>query len=298
MPADGTLHQHFVRLSAAVPADRTQMCNRIYFVLCLFNRLQLRADIHKFRHSSKPLTVSRKAWTTSMKRVLGIDEWVFTKKISDDKRQVDVSIHLKYPDTKPLIKLSPADRKNKIRHELKDKFKKLLDTKLFDEYTVIGTRSKPTGIKTKIPYSVLRKVSKLGFVGNIFINSISHAKKIKLKETPRSFYCVKMTVAIEIESKKRGFQTIEDRFVLIKANSFDDAYKKVEKHNKKFAEPYLNPYGELVRWRIESLDDCFSTDINSFDDLNDPEGVEVYSALKKRKLTSKRTWDGKPSSSL
>lgn len=231
-----------------------------------------------------------------MKRVLGIDEWVFTKKISDDKRQVDASIHLKYPDTKPLIKYSPADRKNKIKQELKDNFKKLLDTNLFDNYTLIGTRTKPSGIKAKIPYSVLKKASKLNFVGNIFINSISHAKKIKLKESPRTFYCVRMTVAIEVEGRKKGLQTIEDRFVLIKANSFDDAYKKVEKHKKKYAEPYFNPYGELVRWKIESLDDCFSTDINSFEDLNDPEGIEVFSTFKKRKLTAKRSWNGKPSS--
>lgn len=41
MPADGTQHQHFVRLSAAVSADRTQLNRRTYFVLWFFNRLQL-----------------------------------------------------------------------------------------------------------------------------------------------------------------------------------------------------------------------------------------------------------------
>jgi len=231
-----------------------------------------------------------------MKKVLDIDEWVFTKEISDDKRLVDVSIHLKYPDTKPLIKHSPTERKDKIKQTLADNFKRLLNTKLFDNYTVIGTRTKPSGIQTKIQYSVLKKISKRDFVGNIFINNITHAKKIRPKQTANNFYCVKMTVAIEVEGRKRGLQTIEDRFVLIKANSFDDAYKKVEKHKKKYAEPYLNQYGELVRWKIESLDDCFSTDINSFDDLNNPEGVEVFSVLKKRKLTAKRRWSVKPSS--
>jgi hypothetical protein len=222
-----------------------------------------------------------------MKNVLNIDEWTFTKKVSDEIRQADVSIQLKYPDLKPLIRYSPAERKDKIKKQFKDNFKRLLDTKLFDNYTLIGTRTKPTGIKTTVSYSTLKKIAKLEFVGNIYVNKISHAKKIKVKQSPRDFYCVKMTVAIEVEGQKKGLQTVEDRFVLIKANSFDDAYKKVEKNKKSYAEPYLNPYGELVRWKIESLDDCFSTDINSCEDLNAPEGVEVYSSLRKRKLATK-----------
>jgi hypothetical protein len=228
-----------------------------------------------------------------MKQVLGIDEWVFTKKISDDKRQVDVSIYLKYPNTKPLVKYSPDDRKDKIKQKLRDNFKRLIDTRLLDNYTVIGTRTKPSGVQTRIPYSILKKVSKLNYVGNIYINDVSHAKRITPKQAISNFYCVKMTIAIEVEGRKKGLQTFEERFILIKAKSFDEDYKKVEKQKKKYAEPYLNPYGELVRWKIESFDDCFVTDIRSSNDLNDPEGIEVYSVLKKRRLTAKRTWDGK-----
>lgn len=228
-----------------------------------------------------------------MKKNLDIDEWVFTKKISDDKRKANVSIHLKYPATKELIKYSPGERRNKIKKELKINFKKLIDTKLFENYVLIGTASKPNGIKTKVPYSVLKKVSRLDVVGTVYINAISQAKKIKPAVNPYTFYCVKMTIAIEIEGRKKGVQTIEERFVLVKANSFDSAYKKVEKQKKKYAEPYLNLHGELVRWKIESLDDCFATDINSPEDLNNPEGVEIFSTLKKRRLTAKHAWDGK-----
>lgn len=47
MPADETQRQRFVRLSAAVSADRTQMNRRIYFVLWFFNRLMFQANEHK-----------------------------------------------------------------------------------------------------------------------------------------------------------------------------------------------------------------------------------------------------------
>ncbi len=231
-----------------------------------------------------------------MKKVNEISEWKFTKEISDTERIVDVSIHLKYPETKDLIKFSPVERKNKIKLELKSNFQKLLDTGIFKDYTLIGTKSKPAGITAKIPFSFLHKISKISFVRTVFINKISHAKRIKSDHSTKNYYCVRMTVAIEIEGKKKGLQTFEDRFVLIRANSFDDAYKKIEKQKKKYAEPYLNSNGELVRWKIESLDDCFLTEINSHDDLNNPEGVEVFSVLKERRLTKERTWSGKPSS--
>ena len=41
------------------------------------------------------------------------------------------------------------------------------------------------------------------------------------------------------------------------------------------------------------MDDCYETDIVDFTDLNNPEGTEVFSVLKKRRLTKERYWDGK-----
>jgi hypothetical protein len=131
----------------------------------------------------------------------------------------------------------------------------------------------------------------LDCIGYVSIKKIDKAKEKKAKPT-QNFYCVKMTVAIEIEGKNKGLQTIEERFVLIKAKSFDDAYDKLEAKKGNYGEPYLNSSGELVRWKIERFDDCYITDIHNFKDLNDPDGVEVYSKLKTRRLTKERTWDG------
>lgn len=228
-----------------------------------------------------------------MEKVSDISEWKFTKEISDDKRTVDVSIHLKYPKTRALIKFSPTERKEKIKQELQSNFRSLLKECPVNDYNLIGTKKKPKGITTKIPYALLTKISKLSFVSVIFIHKISHAKRIVSKQSSPNYYCIRMTVALEIEGQRKGRQTIEDRFVLIQANSFEDAYKRIEKQKKKYAEPYLNKNGELVRWRIESLDDCYLTDIDSVNDLNNPGGVEVFSSLKERKLTKERIWDGK-----
>ena len=57
MPAEGTQHRLFVRLSAAVSANRTQMNNRIYFVLWFFKRLLFRADEYKIPPQQQALSV-------------------------------------------------------------------------------------------------------------------------------------------------------------------------------------------------------------------------------------------------
>ncbi len=101
-----------------------------------------------------------------------------------------------------------------------------------------------------------------------------------------------MTVAIEIEGLEKGMQTFEERFVIVKAKSQDDAYQKMENQKKSYVKPYLNSDGRQVRWRIESFDDCYETGVDKLSEFNNPEGVEVYSKLKSRKLTPERIWDG------
>ena len=131
-------------------------------------------------------------------------------------------------------------------------------------------------------------------MARIQIQSIDGAVlQVKEATVPDRYFCIKMTVVIEVEGISTKKQEIEKRFVLIKAKSSDDAYEKLEKREDEYAAPYLNPYGRFVRWRIESYDDCFVTDIESPADLDNPAGVEVYSKLSKRKNTAKIPWDGK-----
>ena len=227
-----------------------------------------------------------------MKKILDLDEWRFDKNMSDTKRTASVSIHLKYIDVKRVVNLTPKERKIAIDKHFNDSFSKLLNTKLFDTYKLIGTAKKPRGVETKILLNDIKKLANLPFVEYIFINAVRGAKRTVTKPSP-SFFCVKMTVAVQIEAVKNGLQTYEEKYVLIKAKSSEEAYKKIERHTKKYEKPYLNSQGQLVRWKMESLDDCYATDIVNCDDLNDPEGAEVFSVLKRRKLAVKDTGTAK-----
>lgn len=129
---------------------------------------------------------------------------------------------------------------------------------------------------------------------SIWIESVDHAKKIRLDEViADKYYCIKMTVVIDLEGLVARKQKIETRFVLIKAKTSDDAYEKLDKRRDEYTHRYLNSDGRFVRWKIDSFDDCYETDITCPEDLDKEEGVEVYSKLKTRKVKSHHVWNGK-----
>jgi hypothetical protein len=228
----------------------------------------------------------------SIKKVVNLKDWSFNTEFPADLRFVDVEIHLQYVDINSIRQFEPKERKRRITEDQKEKFNKLIRTKLFDNYEVIGTSKKPRGIKTQIAFSTLNEIEALNFVASIFIKKIDGARKRRQKKE-LAFYCVKMTVVIEIEGFENGLQQIEDRFVIIRAKSQEDAYLKLEKMKDDYVQPYLNSDGRFVRWRIESFDDSYETEIKSVDDLYNPDGVEVYSKFRSRRLTKEQAWDGK-----
>ncbi len=229
---------------------------------------------------------------TKKQKIRGWDDWTNIPKSPTSKLLVEVII--KYPALKKILHFAPKERIKFINQYYLSNYKKLLTSNLFDNCELIGTKKRPRGIQANIDKSSLIKLEKVSYIESISIINIEGAKE--KKTTPKiqvKFFCVKLTVAIEIETLDKGLQTYEERFVLIKALSSEDAYKKIEKKKKEYESPYLNPYGFLVRWRIESLDDCYETYIDNENDFNNPDGIEVFSILKRRKLTKERIWDGK-----
>jgi hypothetical protein len=225
-------------------------------------------------------------------KILNLNDWPLDPHFLNDIGFVDVNIHIKYIDIDSISQFEPKERKKRTTEDQKGKFDELIQTNLFDNYEIIGSSKKPREIRTRIAFSTLNNIESLAYVDHIFINKIDGFRK-KRQKKQSAFYCVKMTVVIEVEGFENGLQQVEDRFVVIKANSHDDAYLKLEKKKDKYSEPYLNSDGRLVRWRIESFDDSYETDIKSASDLNNPNGVEVYSKFRSRRLTKDKTWNGK-----
>ena len=135
-----------------------------------------------------------------------------------------------------------------------------------------------------------RKTSKGSIVS---IEKISHASNVyKSPKSPGfNYYCIRMTVTFSFEGFSKEMQLWEERFVLLKAKNYDDAYKKANNYKKKSLYKFLNSDQRLVGEKVVSIDDVCESFIFEPEEINNPEGVEVYYKQASRKMTKKRYWD-------
>jgi len=101
-----------------------------------------------------------------------------------------------------------------------------------------------------------------------------------------AWYCVRAFVVIQVEGATSGLQTTEDRFVLVRASSFEDAEKRLRNQWREYARPYLNSEGRMVRWQLDHVVDVYDACENDID----PSGTEVYSKLGHRRMRPKYVW--------
>lgn len=59
------------------------------------------------------------------------------------------------------------------------------------------------------------------------------------------------------ENYTNRYKTYEESIMLVKAQSFDQAYKIAENRAKKYENEYTNPYGELVKHKFLESIHCF-----------------------------------------
>jgi hypothetical protein len=154
-------------------------------------------------------------------------------------------------------------------------------------FELIGTKRKPRGIKVKTNTKTIGLLKRLSYVSWIYNNN--KAKKEK-KKNEESYFCFKVIFQIQVEGQKRGNQTIEERFLLVKSNNWDKAEQKVKREFKNYEKPYLNPYGQMVRWTFDYIEESYHTYISDKDDFTKP--IEVFSKLKGRSLKKENIWNG------
>jgi hypothetical protein len=230
---------------------------------------------------------------------IDLSKWELHPQENEQARKIELGFSFKEPALETLLLLPPKKRMKAKRKYFKTLRTQLLENVTFESYRWGGEKPSGRFIGT-ILMNHLPTIEciELDFLQNIFIEKIENATKRVAEEEEQQpcYFCVKMTVAIEVEGRKKGWQTVDKRYSLIKATSEEEAKKIAwDTKEEQEGEPYLNVYGRLVRWRVESIDDCYETYISSLEmPINyKSETIEVFSILKRRKLTKKRRWDGK-----
>jgi hypothetical protein len=227
-----------------------------------------------------------------MNKIQGIEQWDLSE-IAADEQIATVSVFVSYPKVSlQLIALAPVEREQFITQKMCESVDLVLETNKLANWKLLkadGLGSRCHGVSGEIRVTDIPELTRLTVVESVRIEATNGRKKRLV--TPRKrqrFYCVKMTVAIQIEGREKGMQSYEERYVLFKGYSESEAIRKAEIAALAYQEPYLNPDGLLVRWHVESIDNAYEvvTEANS----NDFEGAEVFSVLKTRKLNPDRVW--------
>lgn len=124
-------------------------------------------------------------------------------------------------------------------------------------------------------------------VQSIYVTKVGGRRLRRPKPEPRlGWYCVRAFVVILVEGETSGLQATEDRFVLVRALSFEDAKKRLRRQWREYARPYLNSDGRMVSWQLDHVVDVYFIDEKNID----PSGTEVYSRLGNRKMRPQYVW--------
>lgn len=83
-------------------------------------------------------------------------------------------------------------------------------------------------------------------------------------------------------------QTYEERIVLVMARSFAEAERKVMREFRQYEAPSLNTSGYFYRSVFEAILDTYDVG----DDAINPNGTEVFSELKHRRMKPGYEWNG------
>jgi uncharacterized protein DUF4288 len=150
----------------------------------------------------------------------------------------------------------------------------------------------PSSLATTLSIREIKRLVDLPCVHSILVKHISGYTRRRKLQHPLSWFCLRALVAIQIEGQTHGNQSIEDRFVIVRALSAKDAKRCLQSEWLDYATPYLNSDSRLVRWNLEKVVDVYEM---IGDEIN-PKGTEVYSRLRSRRMKPAYQWQPRRSS--
>ena len=224
-----------------------------------------------------------------MKRIYGLDNFQITeRKLFMQKRKVKLRLDLNTYQVSPaVVSQRPSKRHSFLQSRYASGLKRLQfkfpDAEFGTEWGV----APPSVILVGLPAASIPKLLKDRLVHSITVVEIPGVRRKRRSQNSYYWYCVQALIAIEIEKARKGIQTVENRFILVKAHSPQDAVRRIAKQWREYAEPYLNSDGYLVRWQFQKVVDIFDT----YESEIDPSGTEVYSKLSGRRMRPQYIWN-------
>jgi Domain of unknown function (DUF4288) len=203
-----------------------------------------------------------------------------------------VDVHLRtYEITSAVAALEPAKRQQYLL-ERADRW--LRQLRRWCDGRAVEIRSDhvvPSSLTLRVPAGAIGELARQPAVRSVHVAQVAGRRPRRAPPAAAEWHCVRARVAIQIEGAVHGMQTVEDRFVLVRARSPQDAIRRLRREWREYARPYLNRAGKLVRWHCEAILDVQPT---GEVDLN-PNGTEIYSKLSGRRMRPEQAWQPRSS---
>jgi len=212
-------------------------------------------------------------------------------------REVRAFVHLKTFDVTPAVQRLPISQRfnymvarvERWVDGLRRRYPGLLlqerDAKL-DGSGVRRWPQLPHSLLFRGPAHEILAIARSSGVRSVHVAKVAGYRLGRPRKSPLVWYCVRALVVIRVEEAMAGLQNTEDRFVLVRASSFEDAKKRLRQQWQEYATPYLNSEGQMVSWSLDKVIDVYDTGETELD----PGGVEVYSKLGKRRMRPEYVW--------
>jgi len=188
-----------------------------------------------------------------------------------------------------LLAWSPEERRAAVRRWRIRHHDKLCTTLSAYAYTVVRFNGDPVGVRVWVPAKDVRRVfirDEIECVRVLRIRGMRRKRAAAVKT--QRWFAVKARFAVQIEGQTKGMQTYEERIVLVIARSFAEAERKAMREFRHYEAPSLTTTGHFWRSTFETiLDTC-----DVYEDAIDPNGTEVFSELKQRRMKPGYEWNG------
>lgn len=203
--------------------------------------------------------------------------------------KVELHVYLRHIDEKRLFRFKPSQRAERIEEHYESLLSRVKKNWRDGPIQISWTRRQPRGFSASVEARHVSRLLRMPEIGSIWLNEIPGRKRKSVKPK-ECWFAVQARFAIQVEGQTSGLQTYEERIVMVKAFSFEDAERRLQPEFKEYGTPYLNPYGFMARWKFERVLDVYEIG----DEKIDPRGIEVFSVLKRRRVKPEFAWRAKP----
>jgi len=202
--------------------------------------------------------------------------------------RIKLHVSLRHINEKPLFKLKPDQRMEKMKRHYELLLSRVKQNWSDGPLAIGWTRRQPRSFDALVEARHISRLLRMPEIDGIWLLEIPGRKPVRVKPKER-WFAVKARFAIQVEGQRTGLQSYEDRIVIVKDASLEDAESKLQPQFEQYATPYLNPRGFMVRWAFERV----LAGYEIFDAKSDPQGVEVFLVLLRRRMKPDFEWKTK-----